>query len=99
MKKHITLTLIIFFLSGCSFIHKNDVVQGNVVTPEDVSQLHRGMNESHVKGLLGTPLLVNVFTKDQVAYVYTYQAGRQPMQINRLTLRFRQGVLQEIVRS
>lgn len=95
--KKIVVALFCLVLSGCaSWVHKNDVEQGNIVSPEDVSRLHKGMTESQVIALLGSPMLVNVFTAHRMDYVYTQQKGHHPMTEKQLNLIFANGRLQSI---
>jgi outer membrane protein assembly factor BamE len=101
MKKIISFILIASTLSGCSVFrpHKTEVAQGNIISQQEVNQLHHGMSESQVKAIMGTPLLVNVFTPSRVDYVYTIQEGYNDRQTQHLTCIFRNGRLQEIVKS
>ena len=95
MKKIISLALIGFILSGCSLfrVHKNTIEQGNVITAAEVSQLHRGMSEHQVKEVLGTPLLVNIFSPGRIEYIYTIQEGYGHRQDVKLTCLFSGGRL------
>lgn len=97
MKKLISLTLISALLSGCSFFrpHKMDIEQGNIIAPEAVKELHRGMSEAEVKDILGPPMLTNIFTPNRVEYVYTYQPGYGPRTEKRLSCLFNRGALVE----
>lgn len=98
MKKYTVLFLIITALSasGCSLIHKNDVVQGNVIEESEVAQLHRGMTEDSVIAILGNPVIVNRFATNRMDYVYTMQKGHQPMTEKQVNLIFVKGRLQDI---
>jgi outer membrane protein assembly factor BamE len=79
-------TLAALALSGCSsfnepaslkgfiaFIapYKPDVIQGNVVTTEQISQIKTGMSRSQVKDILGSPLITDPFHGDRWDYVFT----------------------------
>ncbi|RDI48049.1 outer membrane protein assembly factor BamE [Aquicella lusitana] len=100
MKKLISLVLISFFVTGCFFrVHKIDVDQGNIITEENVRELHKGMSQSQVKEIMGNPVLVNIFTPERMDYVYTLQKGHEKMSEKRLTLVFRRGTLQEIIQN
>jgi outer membrane protein assembly factor BamE len=61
-------------LSGCGFalVHKIDIQQGNVVTPEQVAQLKKGMTKAEVRTLLGTPLLTDVFHGERWDYFFSF---------------------------
>ena len=51
--------------------YKPDVVQGNVVTTEQISQIKTGMSRSQVKDILGSPLIADPFHGDRWDYVFT----------------------------
>lgn len=51
--------------------YKVEVVQGNVVTKQQVEALQPGMSRQQVKDVLGTPLLTSVFHSDRWDYVFT----------------------------
>lgn len=97
MKKMIFLVLMVF-ISSCSLlhIHKIDVEQGNVLSHHEINRLQLGMTENDVIALLGKPALVNVFTPNQISYVYTLQEGQGNIAIKRVTCIFNNGYLQEI---
>lgn len=94
MKKIIPALLAIFLLSAC--VHKMDIEQGNVTTPEMVNRLHTGMSFEQVKNLMGNPVLVNTFTDNRVDYVYTMKKGHAEMTEQYVTLIFRGKTLKEI---
>jgi outer membrane protein assembly factor BamE len=67
-------------LSGCSYlhVHKMDIEQGNVITPEMVRQVHLGMSQDEVKSIMGEPVLANVFDSSSLDYVYTFKPDYGP---------------------
>lgn len=83
-----------FILSGC--IHKMDIEQGNVITPEMVSKLHTGMSDEQVKNIMGTPMLLDTFDDNRIDYVYTYKPAHGNMTEKNITLIFRNHRLREI---
>ncbi len=83
-------------MSGCSMvrlpgIYKIDIVQGNVVTTEQVNQLRLGMSQAAVRELLGTPQLTDSFHPERWDYVHSLQPGGGARQQQRLTLIFDAG--------
>ena len=69
-------------------LYKIEVVQGNVVTREAAEQLRAGLTRDQVRGLLGTPLLTDIFHADRWDYVFTIKRqGTEPQQ-RRLTVFF-----------
>ncbi|MBW8780060.1 MAG: outer membrane protein assembly factor BamE [Burkholderiales bacterium] len=51
--------------------YRPDVVQGNVVTTEQISQVKEGMSRVQVKEVLGSPLITDPFHADRWDYVFT----------------------------
>ena len=51
--------------------YKPDIVQGNVVTTEQISQIKPGMSRSQVKDILGSPLISDPFHGDRWDYIFT----------------------------
>ena len=68
--------------------YKIDVVQGNVVTREQLAALQVGMSRAQVSGALGTSLLVNVFHADRWDYVFSFKRNGGAMESRRVTLWF-----------
>jgi outer membrane protein assembly factor BamE len=75
-----------FALGGCSsfnepasvkgfiaFIapYKPDIIQGNVVTTEQISLVKPGMSRAQVREVLGSPLITDPFHGDRWDYVFT----------------------------
>jgi outer membrane protein assembly factor BamE len=83
-------------LPGCSALqpYRAPVVQGNVVTREQVAVLRPGMSRIQVRDILGTPLLTSLFHAERWDYVFTLrQQGREP-QARRVTVYFKGDVLE-----
>lgn len=76
-------------LSGC--VYKIDVQQGNIITDRDVAKIHRGMSALDVEGILGAPLLRNIYKGNQLYYVYTMKQGHKKMHRRNLTIYFKNG--------
>ncbi len=51
--------------------YKPDVIQGNVVTTEQITQIKPGMTKVQVKEILGSPLITDPFHGDRWDYVFT----------------------------
>lgn len=100
MKKTIFLMIIAATLSSCMLrTHKEDVVQGNIITQEDISRLHRGMTTTDVKMIMGNPVLTNIFSGNRMEYVYYIRPAYQKPLVTRISCVFAGGRLQEIIRS
>lgn len=97
MKKFILLTLAALTLSGCFLrTHKADITQGNVISESQVKRLHNGMSEQEVKNVMGTPVLINVFTPNKTIYLYTFQAGYGKIKTKSVEITLNHGVVREI---
>lgn len=80
-------------LSGCWLVYRPDIKQGNVLTPEKIQHIHPGMDKAQVTALLGSPVLTNVFEKNQMIYVYTVQPGHAPFKAQHLRIYFENGLV------
>jgi outer membrane protein assembly factor BamE len=78
-------------LTGCASLQSSDnflgvvtpyrveVVQGNVVTKEQIDAVKPGMARQQVRDILGSPLLTDVFHADRWDYVFTIRRqGAEP---------------------
>jgi len=74
----------ITLLSGCGTIdqetgrlvrvfapYRIDVVQGNVVTSEQLARVKPGMSRSQVRDTLGSPMVTDIFHADRWDYIFT----------------------------
>lgn len=76
-------------IAGVVTPYKVEVVQGNVISREQVEQLKPGMSRQQVRDLLGTPLVASLFHGDRWDYVFTLKRqGLEPQQ-RRLTVFFK----------
>jgi len=77
-------------LGGLIKPYKIDVVQGNVITKEQVSALKTGMTRVETRDVLGTPLLQSVFHANRWDYVFTFRRGgaSEAEQTRKLTVFF-----------
>ena len=95
-------------LSGCSALdgtsnaivntitpYRAEVVQGNVVTKEQVDMLKPGLTRAQVKLILGTPLVTSVFHESRWDYVFTINRQGVPPQQRKLTLFFKGDALEK----
>ena len=75
--RHLAVLIACALVSSCGWalVHKIEIQQGNVVTPEQVSQLKTGMSKAEVRQLLGTPLLTDVFHGERWDYYFSFAKG------------------------
>lgn len=76
--------------------YKIDVVQGNVVTREQLAVLKPGMPRAMVRDVLGTALLTSVFHADRWDYVFTLKRQRSEPQSRKVTIFFKNDVVERV---
>jgi outer membrane protein assembly factor BamE len=74
--------------------YRVEVVQGNFVSREQVEALRPGMTRQQVREVLGTPLLADVFHADRWDYVFTLKRHGVEPQARRLTVFFKNNVME-----
>lgn len=83
---------------GC--LYRMPVQQGNFLNPDQVAQLEKGMTRPQVRFLLGTPMVPNGFNTDRWDYYYYVDPGRRwPSQTKRLTVHFKDDIVERFERS
>ena len=95
MKKILVLALFCFAISSCA-VYQPDYEQGNIITPQMVSQLHKGMSVTQVKRIMGNPVLMNTFNNNRLNYVYTFKPGKGKLTQHGVSLTFTRGKLTSI---
>ena len=68
--------------------YRVEVVQGNVVTKEQVARIRPGMSRTQVRDILGSPLLTDAFHADRWDYVFTIRRQGTEPQRRRMVVRF-----------
>ena len=105
---NLTLVALVFAgLAGCSSLngvsariagiispYKMDIVQGNVVTREQLALLKPGMQRAQVRDILGTALLVSVFHADRWDYVFTLRQQGVAPQSRTVTVFFKNDLVE-----
>lgn len=92
----IILLLTSSLLTGCGFIYKQNIQQGNALEQEDLDELYIGMNQRQVLFVLGTPSVKDPFNLDRWDYVQTFsRRGSDPVK-RTVTLHFDDGLLSNI---
>jgi outer membrane protein assembly factor BamE len=88
----VSAVLMLAMMAACSTEmprpYRMEVVQGNVVTQEMVAQLKTGQNRDQVRGLLGSPMLADIFHADRWDYVFTIRRQGAAAQQRRVTVFF-----------
>ena len=88
MRKALVLILAAVLVSGCNFIYRQPVFQGNLLEKNNVEQLKPGMTQAQVVALLGSPPLADPFHAKRWDYAASERRDRDKMQIKNLTLWF-----------
>jgi len=68
--------------------YRVEVVQGNVITNEQIQLVKPGMNRAQVRDVLGTPLLADVFHGNRWDYVFTIRRQGTEPQSRRIVVLF-----------
>jgi outer membrane protein assembly factor BamE len=69
--------------------YRMEIVQGNVVSREQVAVIPKGASRAQVAAVLGTPLLTSVFHADRWVYAFSLnQQGKLP-QLRQVTVYFK----------
>jgi len=91
------MLLVLLSTAGCGLIYKQNIQQGNALEQDELDELYIGMNQRQVLFVLGTPSIKDPFQPDRWDYVQTFsRRGGDPVQ-RTVTLRFKDGLLSEIV--
>ncbi len=80
-------------IGGLVTPYKMEIVQGNVLTSEQVGALQKGMSREQVRQLLGSPLITSAFHADRWDYAFTIQRQGIAAQERRYTLGFKGDLL------
>ncbi len=75
--------------SGCSYLYRQPVFQGNLLEQTSVEQLQAGMDRQQVLALLGSPAIADPFHHNRWDYTATERVGRRDQtRIKNLTVWF-----------
>ena len=88
MRKAFVFLLAAVLLSGCNFIYRQPVFQGNLLEKTNVEQLKPGMDRAQVIALLGTPPIADPFHTERWDYVASERRGHGKTEIKNLTVWF-----------
>ncbi|GAB4195790.1 MAG: hypothetical protein Tsb002_28580 [Wenzhouxiangellaceae bacterium] len=75
-------------ISSLPLIHKQDILQGNVLDKDELEQVEEGMSKRQVLLVLGSPAVADPFHQDRWDYVYTLAPRGGKLIKKILTLRF-----------
>jgi outer membrane protein assembly factor BamE len=107
-RRSAALFVLAIALAGCQSLQSSDsflgvitpyrieVVQGNVITSEQVAVAKPGLTRAQVRDVLGSPLLADPFHADRWDYVFTIRRQGAEPQLRRVIVRFKADVLDAI---
>ena len=79
----------VLVLSGCSWIYRQNVEQGNLIEQKMVDQLKPGMSRRQVTLILGSPAVQSPFHQNRWDYTTSTKDGRTgEFNVTKLTLHF-----------
>ena len=73
--KQLALIILSLWLVSCAY--KIEIVQGSILTTEDITQLQLGMNKEQVEYILGTPNIIDSLNPNRWDYIFRTKKGRQ----------------------
>jgi outer membrane protein assembly factor BamE len=76
--------------------YRVEVVQGNVITSEQVALARPGLSRAQVRDVMGSPLLADPFHADRWDYVFTIRRQGTAPQLRRVIVLFQNDVLASI---
>lgn len=89
MYKLVVSFAISLFLTGCfqfPGVYKQDIAQGNIISPQMLSQLKPGMSKPQVTYVLGSPLTIDALNSEHWIYLSRKTNGgeaiEQPQQLS-----------------
>jgi outer membrane protein assembly factor BamE len=95
------LGLVVVHFSSCSWIdqplnlvasafnpYRFELIQGNLVTREQILVLRAGMTRTQVKEILGTPLITSLFRADRWDYAFSIRRSGQQVEQKKVSVFF-----------
>jgi outer membrane protein assembly factor BamE len=76
--------------------YRIEIVQGNVVTSEQLARVRPGLTRAQVRDVLGTPLLTDPFHGDRWDYIFTLRRDGTPPQRRSVIVHFAGDTLSKV---
>jgi|SRR5450432_1234338 outer membrane protein assembly factor BamE len=76
--------------------YRLEIVQGNVITREQVALVKPGLTRAQVRDVLGSPLLADPFHANRWDYVFTIRRQGAESQLRRVVVLFKDDALESI---
>jgi outer membrane protein assembly factor BamE (lipoprotein component of BamABCDE complex) len=90
-RSYVSLVVALFAaitLSGCGWVYKMEINQGNFITQDMVDKLREGQTRQQVRFALGTPVTESVFHPDRWDYNFSLERRGKQVTKHRLTVVF-----------
>ena len=97
MRKFIITLASCLIIAGC--LYRPDIQQGNIITDQQVKQIHTGMSRQQVEDVMGTPVMRQPLVTNRINFVYTFKAGHKKSAHKHLILTFYQNNLIRITKQ
>lgn len=101
IKHIISLFVLVFSLSGCSylydkFVYQINVTQGNYIDDGNLAKIKVGMTQEQVIYILGSPMLIDQFDASKWYYIRYIKPGGKKAQQENAVLTFKGKILTSI---
>jgi len=101
IKHIISLFVLVFSLSGCSylydtFVYQINVTQGNYIDNANLAKEKVGMTQEQVIYILGSPMLIDQFDSSKWYYIRYIKPGGEKAQQENAVLTFKGKILASI---
>lgn len=91
MLKQLKALLLIVGVNLATSCYHIPIQQGNILPNEAVQSIRNGMSIQQVKQILGSPVLINPYVGNQLAYIYTFKPNLGHFQMTRMIIYFNNG--------
>lgn len=73
--KQLAPAILSLWLVSCAY--KIEILQGSILTAEEITQLQLGMNKEQVEYILGTPSIIDSLNPNRWDYIFRTKKGRR----------------------
>lgn len=95
LSRTLGLGVLLLMTLSCT-MHRVEIQQGNVITPEMITQLKPGMTREQVQFVMGTASIMDPFHPDRWDYMYIRKDGRDKAERRHVTVYFEGDLLRRI---
>lgn len=95
LSRILALGCLILITVSCT-MHRVEIQQGNVITPEMIAQLKPGMTRQQVQFVMGTASVMDPFHPERWDYIYILNIGKEEVNHRHVTVYFDGDLLQRV---